>query len=164
MNAVYNSRCMPSLSLGTNGCLLPSFGHDTRTQVTISKQELICCTVRKYAPPRFSIIALVRLPIPISLETSHESSTNIILHTYTATQPRCISCPDHPFDNTCTASFFRTVDGVHTWCDSCFTKANVDFAGAGEKSVLSLKRTTRRLAARVYCNGWNAWVHHARAK
>ncbi|CAN0210258.1 unnamed protein product, partial [Ectocarpus sp. 4 AP-2014] len=58
------------------------------------------------------------------------------------------------------ASFFRTVDGVHTWCDSCFTKANVDFASAGEKSVLSLKQPTRRLAARVYCTGWSAWVHH----
>ncbi|CAM9927421.1 unnamed protein product, partial [Ectocarpus sp. 12 AP-2014] len=39
-------------------------------------------------------------------------------------------------------------------------EANVDFAGAGEKSVLSLKQPTRRLAARVYCNGWKAWVHH----
>ncbi|CBJ48746.1 hypothetical protein Esi_0047_0014 [Ectocarpus siliculosus] len=39
-------------------------------------------------------------------------------------------------------------------------EANVDFAGAGEKSVLSLKQPTRRLAARVFCNGWNAWVHH----
>ncbi|CAM9574521.1 unnamed protein product, partial [Ectocarpus fasciculatus] len=57
-------------------------------------------------------------------------------------------------------SFFRTVDGVHTWCDSCFTNANVDFAGAAGKSVLSLKRTTRRLSARIYCNGFNALVHH----